>query len=369
MAEKVIFGVIGGYGETGRVAVTQLYKFGTGNILIGGRDLGKASALAAELGDRVSAAQVDVLDPKSLVAFCSRTSVIINCASPVMVLQDRVAQAALHARCHYVDAAGLGVVKERLLPQSAEIEKAGLSFVISAGWLPGMSEFLPVYAEVQARRKMESVESVTVYLGDTDDWSPNALREAVWLIRKLGTSRRGYFRNAEWVRAGLLRTWRKADIGGQLGVRQFALFATPEMNDVAKQLKNGTLLTYACVPGVRVLIATILATLPLPQGWCARRLRNALRKNRLPVGGFITVEIKGRSDRQSLRLTEQIAYARGRGYWMNGLVPATVANMIAARNGVVSGLHFLPDAVDPLTLMSELHKAGVEGTETLAAVE
>jgi hypothetical protein len=43
-------------------------------------------------------------------------SLIVNCAGPVSLLQDRVAQAALRARCHYVDLAGMSFVKERLCP-------------------------------------------------------------------------------------------------------------------------------------------------------------------------------------------------------------------------------------------------------------
>jgi hypothetical protein len=63
-----------------------------------------------------------------------------------MVLQDRVAQAAFRRNCHYIDFAGLTLVKERMLPHSREIADLGLSFVVSAGWMPGISELVPVYA-------------------------------------------------------------------------------------------------------------------------------------------------------------------------------------------------------------------------------
>jgi saccharopine dehydrogenase (NAD+, L-lysine-forming) len=122
MSRTVTFGIVGGYGATGRIVASELWKSCNGEILVGGRDLAKGKALAAEFDNRVSAAHLDILDAHSLDDFCSRCSIVVNCAGPVMVLQDRVAQAAFRGRCHYIDAAGLSLVRERMLPHSREIE-------------------------------------------------------------------------------------------------------------------------------------------------------------------------------------------------------------------------------------------------------
>lgn len=66
MDYKITFGVVGGYGATGRVVVSELWKSCNGEILIGGRDLAKGRALAAEFDGRVSAAHLDALDSRSL---------------------------------------------------------------------------------------------------------------------------------------------------------------------------------------------------------------------------------------------------------------------------------------------------------------
>jgi hypothetical protein len=63
-----------------------------------------------------------------------------------------------------VDAAGVGVVKERLLPHNPEIAALGLSFVISVGWTPGLTELLPVYG--YARAWMSICGSPSVASGD-----------------------------------------------------------------------------------------------------------------------------------------------------------------------------------------------------------
>jgi len=368
MNHKITFGIVGGYGATGRVVVSELWKSCHGEILIGGRDLAKGSALAAEFDGRVSAAPLDALDSSSLHDFCSRCSIVVNCGAPVMVLQDRVAQAAFRTHCHYVDAADLLVVKEQILPHSQEIAASGLSFVISAGWFPGMSELLPLYADALARTKMETIESSTVYFGDSSEWSDNALREAAWLIRRLGQSRRGYFHNGEWVRAGLFNASREIDLGSRIGRCRFYLFSNPEFSEIGARLNDCTLSAYGCIPGWQTAVAsTLISMLPVSEAIGARLLRNAFRKNRLPVGGFIVVKVDGRSQGHRLALKVQLVYEEGCEYWINGLVPATVARMISENKDVETGVHFLANAVDPAAFIAELRKSGVEQSEELEA--
>ncbi len=366
MTQRSAFGVIGGYGATGKNAVAELWKSCSEGILIGGRDLGKAGALAAQFDSRVSAARVDVLDASSLDDFCRRCSIILNFASPVMVLRDRVAQAAFRAGCHYVDAASLMIVKEAMLPYSQAISDAGLSFVISAGWFPGISEILPLYAHALAKLRMDTVESVTVYFGDTSAWSENAMREAAWLIRRLGQSRRGSYRNGEWVRAGVFEAGRKLDLGALLGRRQCYLFSNPELSEVGARLTGCTLSFYGCLPGWRTAVAsTLVALLPVSDKLGGRLLRSAFRKDPLPVGGFITIFVEGLSQGRRQVLKVQITFQDGREYWVNGLVPATVARMIN-EGRVQAGVHFLASAVDPVAFVAELRKAGIELTEDFA---
>jgi saccharopine dehydrogenase-like NADP-dependent oxidoreductase len=72
----------------------------------------------------------------------------------------------------------------KMLPHAREAADLGLSFVIWAGWMPGISELVPAYTNAQARSKMDAIESVTVYLGDSDEWSVNALRYAQIVYRE-----------------------------------------------------------------------------------------------------------------------------------------------------------------------------------------
>jgi saccharopine dehydrogenase (NAD+, L-lysine-forming) len=366
VTDDVTVGVVGGYGATGRVVVSELWKSSSWEIRIGGRDLAKAKAFAADFDQRVTAAQVDVLDSNSLENFCSQCSIVVNCAGPVMLLQDRVAQAAFHQHCHYVDAAGLTFVKEHLLQHSREIADLGLSFVVSAGWIPGISELLPRYAHAQASARMETIKSLTVYFGDSGEWSDNAFRDTAWFLRRAGLHGPRYFCKGEGVRAKLSQSSLKLDLGGRIGLCRFTMFSIPELDEVGHRLKHCDVFTYSYLPSLQVaLTASLIALLPLPEGFSVRLLRRGFRTVPLPVGGFIVVSVKGQSQGQNCNLTAQIIYDKQRDYWINGVALATVARMVSNHNGVQPGVHFLTDAVDPMALMAELRKAGVEQTENL----
>jgi saccharopine dehydrogenase-like NADP-dependent oxidoreductase len=368
MTLPITFGIVGGYGASGRIVAAELWKSTDGNILIGGRDLTKAQAVAAEFDQCASAAQLDVLDDRSLNDFCGRCSIVVNCAGPVTLLQDRVAQAAFRARSHYVDAADMSLVKGRMCPHSREIEDLGLSFVISAGWNPGLSEFLPLYADAQARARMDTIESLSVYQADCGAWSTSALLDAASYIHKSGLQSPGYFHKGEWTRVKLPQASRQVDLGDPIGSRRFSLHSTPELREVGRQLNHCDFFPYAYVSGWRTIMAiTLMASVPLPQGLAVRMVRNVFRRNRLPgtndVGGFVVAQIPGSFKGQKLSLTARIVYKQGHDYRIHGVALATVARMVAERKGVKAGLHFLADAVDPNVLMPELRKSGVEYSE------
>jgi hypothetical protein len=309
MSQTARFGVVGGYGATGRVVVAELWKSCPGEIRIDGRDLARGKALAATFDGRVSAAQLDVLDAPSLDRFCGDCSVIVHCGGPVLRLQDRVAQAAWRRRCHYVDLAGLSLVKERLLPHAPEITGLGLSFVVSAGWLPGLTELLPVYTHARARARMEAVESLAVYFGDSGEWSPAPNQAMAWFIRRLGLRRPGYFRRGERVPAPMREASPRVDLGGRVGECRFTLVSLPELDEVGRRLSEGDVFICSYLPGFRVaLAAALVALVPLPNAWGAGLLRGAWRRTSLPVVGFVVARVLGRSQGRRLTLTAEIVY-------------------------------------------------------------
>jgi len=337
----------------------------------------------------VSAVTLDVLDAGSLDEFCSQCSVIVNCAGPVTVLEDRGAQAAFRNRCHYIDAAGMSIVKERLLPHSREIQDLGLCFVISAGWMPGLSELLPAYAIERARASMDTIESASVYFGDSGEWSVNALRDGISFLRRIGLRSPGYFHKGELTRAKRSEALRKIDLGEPIGAGRFALFLTPELSEIGRRLSDGDVFTYTYLSGYRsALTSTLMAVVPLPEAVSVRMLRNVFRRSRLPVDGFVAARVIGLSQGRKLTMTARIVYEDRRDYWIHGLVLATVARMVAEANAagvapetrpvearenraavatsskaIEPGVQLLAEVADPSAIMEELRKAGIEQTE------
>jgi saccharopine dehydrogenase-like NADP-dependent oxidoreductase len=343
--------VIGGYGSTGSVVVSELRKAGAGEILVGGRDATKAVS-------------VDVLDARSPDDFCQRCSIVLNCAGPVMTLRDRVAQAALRNRCHYVDVAGLGLVKEAMLPHSREMADLGLSFVVSAGWMPGLTELLPVYAHTRARAQMDVVDSLHAFFSDSGDWSDSAMRDGVWHLRKTGMPKPGHFRKGEWIPAKMSEASRVVDLGEPIGKRRFSLYSFPESEEVGRGLKDCEFFNYTYLAGARnAMAAMAIALLPLPEKTGVGMLRGVFRRNRLPVRGFVLAQVRGRSQGHGVMFTSRMVFREGHDYWMNGVVPALVARMIAQDGCVKAGVHYLADAVDPVMFMEELREEGVEQSE------
>ncbi len=365
MTRPFTFGIVGAAGATGSVVVAELCKSSTAKILVAGRDLPRAQALARQFDGRVSAAKVDIFDSRSLADFCSKCSIVVNCAGPTIVVQDRVAQAALHAQCHYVNPGGFSLVKKRLLPNASQIADSGLCFVLSAGWVPGMSEVLPRCAEAQARTRMTGIDSVSMYFGDCSEWSTSALRDGVWYTRHSGHNSAGYFRNGKWTRASMSEAFPQINLGDPVGPACYCLFSTPELDDVGRSLDNCAFLAHAYLAGWQTVAAgALLRLVPLPQGLAIRLMRTLFSGRRLRVGGFVVARVVGGHGSQAF--TVQITYDEQRQYWANGLVTALAARMISEGRGIQPGLNFLGSAVDPVAFVAELKKAGIDASTTFA---
>lgn len=368
MNRSATFGVIGGSGSTGKAVAKELRWSTDREILIGGRNVVNSKTVAADFGAAaVSAVRVDVRDRRSLEEFCGSCSVVVNCGGPVSELQDTVAQAALRTRSHYVDVAGLTLVREGMMPHDQELSDLGLSCVVSAGWLPGMTELLPAYSLAVSKTRMDAVHSVTIHYGDSGEWSNSAMRDIVWYLRKFGRRRPKYIRNGKWIRAKLAEVLIEKDIGSPIGRCSFSMSCLPEMAELMGRFKDCDGRAYTYLPSRRTaVVGSLIALLPLPRGFAIRRMRPALRAESLPVGGFSVVEIQGRSNAQEVSHRYQVTFERGREYWMNAVVAATVARLISEGRGVNNGVHFLMDAVDPVTFMEELRKVGVSQTESFS---
>jgi hypothetical protein len=167
--------VVGAYGGAGEAAVRQLDQWGIGPLRLGGRDGGRAAALAKSLTVPATGAAVDAADPADLDRFCAGAAVVLNCAGPAYRIGDRVAAAAGRAGTGYVDAAGDDAFRSALAGAGWP-RPAGWPAVISAGVQPGLTGLLPRYA---AAGLPGPVTRLLAYVGGRDRFTHAAAADYV----------------------------------------------------------------------------------------------------------------------------------------------------------------------------------------------
>lgn len=106
-------------------------------------DVEKANTFIKEIGDsRLVAQQLDVTDPAALAAALQDTDLCLNAVPTMAGFQMQIFEAALKAKCDYLDLGGLGVYTVRQLEWRDRFREAGVTAVLGAGADPGMSNVL-----------------------------------------------------------------------------------------------------------------------------------------------------------------------------------------------------------------------------------
>lgn len=142
--------VLGGCGAMGSEATRDLAATSSADrIVVADVDIGKAEAFCRELGDRrLSAVQVDVMDPAALRSLFEQFDFVLNCTSNKFGVQ--VVEAAIAARRSMLDLGGLANTP-RQLAMDDKARAAGISVVLGCGATPGVSNLM-------ARRAAEHMD-------------------------------------------------------------------------------------------------------------------------------------------------------------------------------------------------------------------
>jgi saccharopine dehydrogenase (NAD+, L-lysine-forming) len=148
----------------GRAAVFDLARAGHGVLLLDADPVAAARLARRYAGRRAVVDAADARDPDALGARLRRAGVaaLVNCAPYTLNL--RVMEAALHARCHYLDLGGLFHTTRVQLTHDEEFRRHGLLAVLGMGSAPGIVNVL-ARAAVDA---LSRVKAVRVYNGGAD---------------------------------------------------------------------------------------------------------------------------------------------------------------------------------------------------------
>jgi saccharopine dehydrogenase-like NADP-dependent oxidoreductase len=133
--------VLGAYGFFGSRICAALVKNPRIQLILAGRDIAKATALAYQLGLTAERARaLDATDPQLALQLRKLgVNVLIHTAGPFQGQRYDVARAAIKAGCHYFDLADGRAFVAGITALDAEARAAGVSVVSGVSSLPALS--------------------------------------------------------------------------------------------------------------------------------------------------------------------------------------------------------------------------------------
>lgn len=146
--------VLGGYGNFGQVIVRAIARIAGVQVVVAGRDAGKADALAAEVGGQGVALDVTgaALAQRLVELACE---VVISTVGPFQGQDYRVAQACIEAGVHYIDLADARAFVCGIAELDGAARAAGVLVCSGASSVPALSgavvdSLLPRFARLDA---------------------------------------------------------------------------------------------------------------------------------------------------------------------------------------------------------------------------
>ncbi|NUQ23674.1 MAG: saccharopine dehydrogenase NADP-binding domain-containing protein [Saprospiraceae bacterium] len=188
--------ILGGYGGVGRSLAKILLQHTDVNLLISGRNLHQAEAIAGRLGAQfpgrtISALYADASDASSLRAAFAQTDLVVMATSTPQYI-PQVAEAALACGADYLDMLVRQDSLEALQYLEESIRTNGRIFIVQAGIHPGLpavfirygARFFDQYHTANVALAMndrfEKPSSTIELVADMADFKSKIVKNGVW---------------------------------------------------------------------------------------------------------------------------------------------------------------------------------------------
>jgi len=225
--------ILGGYGQAGSLFCWYLLRETPVHIIIAGRHLDKADALAERLRKDFSATRiftryVEASDRKSLQnAFCDIDLVLV--AATTTQWAKQIAEVALSASVDYLDIyfqQDIYPILETLKPRIAQAKRC---FITQAGFHPGLpsvyirkgapyfDQYNKAIIAFTMNMKLLASESVDEFIDALADYKPEFYQDGTWKV-------------------GTYKDTIKIDYGHRFGVRDSVPFSLIEVKTLPKSL-------------------------------------------------------------------------------------------------------------------------------------
>lgn len=360
--------VLGGYGHTGRLISELLCRFTEAQIVVAGRSLEKAQALARQLAGRSSEGRVtgvalDAADPKSLPAGLSGTDLLLDCGTTNAYVET-TARAALDCGCDVLDIHYPEEIAHALENLAPEITAAGRCFITQAGIHPG----LPGNLVRLAASELPGCQKVAIGLL-LHQRNAASVDSAAELMADLDTFPLEFFRAGEW-RKTTYKDAVEVDFGTGFGKRAIVPMGSYELRGLPEKL-GLTELTFGAA-GFNWFVDWIVFPLAMMLFKIKRNL--GLRAvSRLflwgmnsftqpPFGTVTTVDAEKPDDGGFGRFRAVVFHEDG--YYITAA--AVVACVKQYLDGTIRrpGLYLMGQTTDPLRLLADMGAMGVSITRS-----
>ena len=214
--------VLGGGGYMGRAVIRNLViRDEIDEVVVADANEGAARALVDQLASpKLSVRRIDILDPEELRQGIRDATLVAN-LTPEFELGTTVARAVLDVGRNYVDIGADWRITEQLLALDAEVEAAGLTFLIGMGVSPGVTNLL---ARLGTER-MEHATDIRIawvapappLLTPSGEWTEAGQGGTLQDFRRACTGNVPSFSEGRWVRLPSLMLGEHFDFPPPLG--------------------------------------------------------------------------------------------------------------------------------------------------------
>jgi saccharopine dehydrogenase-like NADP-dependent oxidoreductase len=351
--------ILGGYGATGKLLARHLLQQTNANIILAGRNLEKAQALADELSDsRVTCTRVDASDEASLAASLRGVDLCLV-AAPTTQFTGQVARACLAAGTDYLDVQFAASKLKTLSALEPEIQKSGRCFVTEAGYHPGLPSALVRYAATF----YDVIESAVVagYLNVGGLPYTEAVDELVEAFKDYDAR---IYKNGAWTKRGGYET-RKFNFGAGIGQKYcFSMFfeemhALPKMYPSLKETGfylasmnyvADTLLTPIIMLGLKLFPKRGVRPLGKLLWWEMTKLTKP------PYLVHLSVEAKGTRNGSPRTVRARIEHVDG--YELTAIPVVAFIRQYLDGSARKSGLWMMGHLAEPVRLMKDMETMG-----------
>jgi saccharopine dehydrogenase-like NADP-dependent oxidoreductase len=235
-AKKVL--VVGGYGDVGKHVVAELLSATTTQVVVAGRDGGKAQRFVEELDDtRLSSIRIDIYDRSSWGDATDDVALVVMCLSP---RDTDFAKHCLREGVHYIDISPSGQVADELMDLHGECGERGVTGVLGVGVCPGVSTLLA--SDLATGFDHVEKMDVSLMLGMGDEYGSDSIK---WLLANL----RSPF---TWTKGAASATRQpfegraRAEFSPPLGTRSAYAFNLADQQILSSAVAGSDVSTYFC---------------------------------------------------------------------------------------------------------------------------